>query len=132
LGREKGEADWKTGLTNLSSRKPITKKACVGREKETKWEISDRIPALAAPFTVNTMPVATLKTFANHGKISGPVPANGVDCENILAQFTKACVNLAALAAQLQDDGAKPFVKSWNELMGVIAANSTTMNQFPN
>ena len=51
-------------------------------------------------------------------------PADGGDCEDALAQFAKAGVDVDALAAQLQDDAAKSFVKSWNELMGVIAVKS--------
>ena len=31
------------------------------------------------------------------------------------------------LAAKLQEDGAKSFVSSWNELMGVIASKSATL-----
>jgi transaldolase len=80
------------------------------------------IKALAAPYTVNTMPEGTVKAFADHGDIDSILPADGGDCEDLLAQFAKAGVDIDALAAQLQDDAAKSFVKSWNELMGVIAA----------
>jgi len=82
------------------------------------------IKALAAPYTVNTMPEGTVKAFADHGDIDSILPADGGDCEDLLAQFAKAGVDIDALAAQLQDDAAKSFVKSWNELMGVIAAKS--------
>jgi len=86
------------------------------------------VEALAAPFTVNTMPEGTLKAFADHGKVSGVVPASGGNCERVLAELSKAGINLGALAAQLQDEGAKSFVNSWNELMGVIAAKSAAIN----
>ena len=65
------------------------------------------IEALAAPFTVNTMPEATLKAFADHGEVGATMPADGGDCEAVLAQFAKAGINIDALAAQLQDEGAK-------------------------
>jgi transaldolase len=45
----------------------------------------------------------------------------------VLAEFSKAGINLAALAEQLQDEGAKSFVNSWNELMGVIATKSAAI-----
>jgi transaldolase len=70
------------------------------------------------------MPEGTVKAFADHGDIDSILPADGGDCEDLLAQFAKAGVDVDALAAQLQDDAAKSFVKSWNELMGVIAAKS--------
>jgi transaldolase len=95
--------------------------------KDPKASDTLYIPALAAPFTVNTMPEGTLKAFADHGAVGAPVPADGGDCEAVLAQFTQAGINLDALAAQLQDEGAKSFVNSWNELMGVIASRSATL-----
>jgi transaldolase len=87
------------------------------------------IKALAAPFTVNTMPENTLKAFGDHGETSGVLPADGGDAETVLAQFTKAGVNIPALAARLQDEGAKAFVKSWEELMGVIDAKSDALKK---
>jgi transaldolase len=73
------------------------------------------------------MPEATLKALADHGEIDMLLPADGGNCETTLAEFVKAGVDLGVLAAQLQDDGANSFVKSWNELMAVIAAKSTSL-----
>src|SRR5262245_45184411 len=87
------------------------------------------IKALAAPFTVNTMPEGTLKALADHGDISEIMSADGGDCEAILNQFAKADLDVDALAAKLQDEGAKAFVTSWNELMNVIASKSATLAQ---
>ncbi len=84
------------------------------------------IEALAGPFTVNTMPEATLKAFADHGKVGAML---GTDSEDILAQFASAGVDIAALATQLQDDGAKSFVKSWDDLMSVISAKSNALRK---
>src|SRR2546422_4680157 len=85
------------------------------------------IKALAAPFTVNTMPEGTLKALADHGELSEIMSNDGGDCEAALAQFAKAGIDIAALAAKLQDEGAKSFVNSWNDLMSVIASKSATL-----
>ena len=85
------------------------------------------IKALAAPFTVNTMPEGTLKALADHGELGTILPADGGDCEEVLAQFAKAGIDVDALAAQLQEEGAKSFVKSWNELMEVIVSKSSAL-----
>jgi transaldolase len=85
------------------------------------------IKALAAPFTVNTMPEGTLKALADHGHIDTILPADGGDCEEVLAQFAKNGIDVDALAAQLQDEGAKSFVKSWQELMEVISSKSEVL-----
>ena len=68
-----------------------------------------------------------MKALADHGELGPILPADGGDCEEVLAQFAKAGIDIDALAAQLQDEGAKSFVKSWNELMAVIASKSAAL-----
>jgi transaldolase len=87
------------------------------------------VKALAAPFTVNTMPEATLKALAGHTELGSIMPADGGECEEVLAQFAKTGIDVDALAAQLQDEGAKSFVKSWNELMAVITSKSAMLKK---
>jgi transaldolase len=87
------------------------------------------IKALAAPFTVNTMPEGTLKALADHGDVGASMPADGGDCEEVLAKFKQAGVDVDALAATLQDEGAKSFVESWTELMGVIESKSAAIKK---
>jgi transaldolase len=87
------------------------------------------VKALAAPFTVNTMPEATLKALAEHTELGSILAADGGDCEKVLAQFARAEIDIYALAAQLQDEGAKSFVKSWNELMEVIESRSAAIRK---
>ena len=85
------------------------------------------VEALAAPFTVNTMPEATLRALADHGEIGGILSADGGDGEAVLDRFAGAGIDVDALGDRLQDEGTKSFVSSWNELMGVIAAKSATL-----
>jgi transaldolase len=87
------------------------------------------IKALAAPFTVNTMPEATLKALAQHTDLGTILPADGGDCEEVLGRFAKSGIDVDRLAAQLQDEGAKSFVASWNDLMSVIASKSAALNE---
>ena len=82
------------------------------------------VKAFAAPFTVNTMPEATLKAFGDHGDLGGAMAADGGDAEAVLASFAKAGIDIGALAAQLQDEGAKSFVASWHDLMSQIESKS--------
>src|SRR5271166_2422888 len=87
------------------------------------------VKALAAPLTVNTMPEETLKALADHGELGAILPADGGDCEEVLAEFAKVGVDIDALATRLQDEGAASFVKSWNELMAVIASKSAALGK---
>ena len=85
------------------------------------------VKALAAPFTVNTMPENTLKALAMHAEIGTIIPADGGDCEEVLREFAASGLDVDALAAQLQDEGAKAFVKSWNDLMSVISSKTAAL-----
>ena len=85
------------------------------------------VKALAAPFTVNTMPENTLKALATHSEIGTIIPADGGDCEQVLREFAATGIDVDALAAQLQDEGANAFVKSWNDLMTVISSKTAAL-----
>jgi transaldolase len=87
------------------------------------------VKSLAAPFTVNTMPENTLKAFADHGELSAILRADGGDSEKVLAQFSNAGIDVYELAARLQDEGAKSFAKSWNDLMEVIGSKSAALKE---
>jgi transaldolase len=85
------------------------------------------VESLAAPFTIDTIPETTLKALADHGEIGALLPADGGDCEEVLAGFARAGVDVDALAAQLQDEGARSFVKSWEDLLECIASKSQAL-----
>jgi len=87
------------------------------------------VKGLAAPFTVNTMPEGTLKVLADHGDVGATIPADGGDSEKELARFAEAKIDVDALAKQLQDEGAKSFVNSWTDLMGVIGSKSAALKR---
>jgi transaldolase len=86
------------------------------------------ITSLAAPNTVNTIPEATLQAFANHGEV-GPLLTADDNAEEMLARFERAGIDVAALAADLQREGATAFVDSWNELMTGIASKSEVLRK---
>ena len=77
---------------------------------------------------MNTMPEATLKALADHGEIGHTLPVHARYCDEVLAKFNKAGIDTCALAAQLQDEGTKSFVESWNELLASIASKGEVIN----
>lgn len=82
------------------------------------------IKALAAPFTITTIPESTLHEFADHGAIGKFMPAGGGDAEKVLAKFAQAGIHYDQLAADLQREGAEAFVKSWKDLLACISSKS--------
>jgi transaldolase len=95
--------------------------------KDPKLNPSLYVEALAAPDTINTMPEKTLLAFAKDGALHGTMARDGGDCETVLGRFAAAGIDVAALANTLQIDGAKSFVKSWQELMQRIATKSAVL-----
>jgi transaldolase len=87
------------------------------------------IQSLAAPETINTMPEETLQAFANHGTVAGALPPDGGDAEKVLAEFSKAGIDIDKLAADLQKEGAEAFDKSWNDLMACLSEKSETLRK---
>ncbi len=85
------------------------------------------VQGLAAPFTVNTMPNETLEAFYDHGQVGEALPADGGDADDVLKEFANSGVDTTALAAQLQQDGAKSFVTAWDDLMDRIKAQSAAV-----
>jgi transaldolase len=80
------------------------------------------IEALAAPFTIDTMPEPTLLAFADHGRVGEPLPGDGREAEEALAEFAAAGTDLDALAARLLEEGKQSFEKSWREMLETIGA----------
>lgn len=90
------------------------------------------IDALAAPDTINTIPEKTLLAFAKQGEIKSILPPDGGDAEKLLAEFSRAGVDVDALAADLQREGTAAFAKSWDELMSLIASKTAVLSQSKN
>ena len=85
------------------------------------------VEALAAPDTIDTMPEKTLLAFALSGTLGSVMAKDGGDAEQVLARFANAGIDVDALAARLQVEGAASFVKSWSELMQRIAEKSAAL-----
>jgi transaldolase len=85
------------------------------------------VEALAAPDTIDTIPEKTLHAFAEHGTLRGPMAEGGGDADAVLARFAGAGIDVDALAARLQREGAQVFVKSWQALLQRIDAKSEVL-----
>lgn len=86
------------------------------------------VEGLASPYTINTMPDATLTALYDHGKIAATLTRNGGDCDEQLQRFASAGVDVTALALKLQDDGANAFDESWTDLLAKIDAQRAVLS----
>ncbi len=95
--------------------------------KDPKASDTLYVRGLVAPLTINTMPESTLAAFSDHGELGAELAPDGGKSAAALVELERAGVDLTALAAKLQADGAAAFVKSWNDLLAVIAGKSAAL-----
>ncbi len=93
--------------------------------KDPSWDDTRYVKALAAPDTVNTMPEETVLAFADHGEVGEMVPPDGGDVDARLAAYEEAGIDVDALGAQLQTEGAEKFVASWTDLLSCIEGKTS-------
>jgi len=120
------ESDRWQRLANVGARAQRLLFASTGT-KDPKASDVLYISALAAPNTVDTMPEETLLAFGEHGSVGDAIPRDGGDCEQVLAAFSRAGINLDKLGADLQSEGATSFDESWKDLLGSIETKSKAL-----
>jgi transaldolase len=120
------ESDRWQRLANLGARPQRLLFASTGT-KDPKASDVLYIGALAAPNTVNTMPEETLLAFGEHGRVGGAIPRGGADCEDVVAEFGRVGINVPKLGTDLQTEGAKSFVDSWQDLLKAIETKSKAL-----
>jgi len=87
------------------------------------------VRALAAPFTVNTLPEKTLLAFGDHGEVDDFLPTDGGNAQDVIGRFAAAGVDVDALAGRLQAEGADAFVASWDDLIENIGEKTTALTR---
>jgi transaldolase len=85
------------------------------------------IHGLASAHTINTMPEGTLAAFAAHGEVGDLLARDGGDAESMLTRIGDAGVDVDAVAAQLQKEGAESFDTSWDDLLACIDSKTTSL-----
>jgi len=87
------------------------------------------VKSLAAPHSINTMPEKTLLALADHGDVGAMLPHDAGDAEEVVERFTLAGIDVDKLAADLQQEGADAFVKSWDELLACLVEKSAALKK---
>jgi transaldolase len=77
---------------------------------------------LIAPGTVNTMPEATLKAFADHGEVPGDtITPYYADAHAVIAALGALGVDFDDVVEVLEREGVTKFEDSWNQLLATIS-----------
>jgi transaldolase len=124
--RELLDSDRWERLSNEGARPQRLLWASTGTKDPTASDVL-YVRALAAPFTINTMPEKTLLAFGDHGEVTDFLPRDGGNADEVIERFKSAGVDMDALGARLQKEAADAFVKSWDELIGTIKEKSAAL-----
>jgi transaldolase len=73
------------------------------------------VDELVGPHTVNTMPLATLQAFGDHGHISGPTVQK--DPSEELAALSEAGIDMTEVTKELLKDGVTQFIDAMERLL---------------
>ncbi len=106
-------------LSELGARPQRLLWASTGTKDPTYSDVK-YIEELIGPETVNTMPLATLRAFADHGRVE---PTLGRHLEEIDAQLRAAQgfgIDLGAVYDGLLEEGIEKFSASYRQLLGLL------------
>ena len=78
------------------------------------------VDQLIGPDTVNTLPDATLEAFSDHGTLGRTIDQNLAISKRQWAELAMNAIDVDEVAAQLEDEGVASFIKSFDELIGVL------------
>lgn len=78
------------------------------------------VEALIGPDTVDTMPLATIDAFRDHGRVARTLDKDMPEAEAELAMLEAAGISLKSITDKLLTDGVATFEKSYEQLRNVV------------
>ena len=75
------------------------------------------VEELVAPGVINTMPLATLRAFADHGDVRETIADRAGEAAGTLRRAEAAGVDLRAITARLERQGVQSFCESYRRLL---------------
>ena len=80
------------------------------------------VEELIGPDTVNTLPVATLEAFRNHGRPRTSITEDVAGAEALIGRLGELGVDLDAVTAELQVEGVAAFARAFDQLLAALAS----------
>jgi transaldolase len=79
------------------------------------------VDELIGPGTVNTLPLATLESFMDHGRVAETLTRGLQEAQDQVAKLADLGIDLIAINRKLQDDGVDAFAKPFAKLLKSIS-----------
>lgn len=89
--------------------------------KNPKYSDTLYIDALIGPDTVNTMPVASLAAYRDHGKPAMRIEEGLDEACSVMQELEKEGIDLPAMTRTLESQGVELFTKDYEKLLSALA-----------
>ncbi len=98
--------------------------------KDPRYRDTLYVEELAGPDTVNTMPLATLEAFADHGQPSDALTGTEDDARRTLGALQMAGIDLAGVGERLLTEGLEAFAAAMDRLLESIERRRSQRDHF--
>lgn len=78
------------------------------------------VETLIGPHTINTLPLETMRAFADHGQVARTVDANPKAAHAVIDRFEAVGFSLDQVTAQVLDEGVVKFDEAFSQLLAGI------------
>jgi transaldolase len=82
------------------------------------------VDELIGPFTVNTLPDATLSAFADHGEVTRTIDTGLERAHEQWNSLVDFGINVAEISLQLEQEGVASFINSFEELIDALVVKA--------
>lgn len=89
------------------------------------------VDELIGPHTVNTMPRQTIAAFLDHGTVARTIDKDLDAAYKTMVDLAAAGVDVAAVTAQLENEGIASFAKSFDSLLGGVESKRSQLAAAP-
>jgi transaldolase / glucose-6-phosphate isomerase len=79
------------------------------------------VEELIGPDTVNTMPIATIDAFRDHGKLRDSILQDTAEAQRVLGALERAGISLNSVTDKLLDEGVRQFADAADKLLAAVA-----------
>lgn len=89
--------------------------------KDPLYDPTKYVEPLVGPDTVNTMPLATLKAYHEHGKPRARLAGHAKEADDVLVTLSALGIDLEEAACRLLDEGIEKFARPYDALLAALA-----------
>jgi transaldolase len=92
--------------------------------KNPKYRDVIYVEELIGPDTVNTMPLATIDAFRDHGQPRNSLTEDVAGAQKVMEDLARAGISIKEVTDKLTEDGVKLFADAFDKLLAAVEKNT--------